>query len=169
VAPKEGGFTLKFPEKKEMFVYDAAMKYGKEGTPLLVLGGSEYGGGSSRDWAAKGPNLLGVKAIMAESFERIHRSNLIGMGLLPLQFKPGQSWEKSGLQGPETYFISGIENMTPRKVLPVKAIKEDGSAVKFEVIVRLDTEVDIEYFQNGGILPYVLRKLMRESTEKIRA
>ncbi|MDF1591860.1 MAG: aconitate hydratase AcnA [Desulfobacterales bacterium] len=160
VDPKEGGYTLKFPEKKEMFVYEAAVKYAKEAVPLVVLGGREYGGGSSRDWAAKGPNLLGIKAVIAESFERIHRSNLLGMGLLPLQFKPGQSWEKLGLEGSETFFISGVDNMTPRKKLQVKA---DGSEVQFDVIARLDTEVDIEYFLNGGILPYVLRKLMREN------
>jgi len=161
VDPKEGGYTLKFPEKEEMFVYEAAEKYKQEGAPLVVLGGREYGGGSSRDWAAKGPNLLGVRAVIAESFERIHRSNLLGMGLLPLQFKPGQSWESLGLQGSETYSISGIGDMTPRKVLQVKAIGEDGSEVTFDAIARLDTEVDIEYFLNGGILPYVLRKLMQ--------
>ncbi|MEW6671165.1 MAG: aconitate hydratase AcnA [Thermodesulfobacteriota bacterium] len=166
VHPTEGGYTLKFPEKEEMFVYDAAVKYAKEGIPLVVLGGREYGGGSSRDWAAKGPNLLGVKAIIAESFERIHRSNLLGMGLLPLQFKPGQSWEKLGLQGSETYSISGVNNMTPRKVLQVKAVKPDGSETKFDVIARLDTEVDIEYFLNGGILPYVLRKLMSNNKRR---
>ena len=166
VDPKEGGYTLKFPEQKEMFVYDAAVKYKQDGIALVVLGGREYGGGSSRDWAAKGPNLLGVKAVIAESFERIHRSNLLGMGLLPLQFKPDQSWEKLGLQGSETFFISGVDNMTPRKELQVKAIKEDGSEVKFDVVARLDTEVDIEYFLNGGILPYVLRKLMRENNNR---
>ena len=163
VDPEEGGYTLKFPEKEEMFVYDAAVKYKQEGIPLVVLGGREYGGGSSRDWAAKGPNLLGVKAVIAESFERIHRSNLLGMGLLPLQFKPGQSWESLGLQGSEMYSICGVGDMTPRKVLRVKAVREDGSEVNFDAIARLDTEVDIEYFLNGGILPYVLRKLMREN------
>jgi len=161
VDPKEGGYTLKFPEKEEMFVCEAAEKYKQEGVPLVVLGGREYGGGSSRDWAAKGPNLLGVRAVIAESFERIHRSNLLGMGLLPLQFKPGQSWESLGLQGSETYSISGVGDMTPRKVLQVKAVREDGSEVNFDAIARLDTEVDIEYFLNGGILPYVLRKLMQ--------
>ncbi|MFC1815065.1 aconitate hydratase AcnA [Thermodesulfobacteriota bacterium] len=162
VDPKEGGFTIKFPGRKEMFVYDAAMTYRREGVPLVVLGGNEYGGGSSRDWAAKGPNLLGVKAIIAESFERIHRSNLLGMGLLPLQFKPGDSWENLGLDGSETFFISGIEDLTPRKVLPVKAVKEDGQEISFEAIARLDTEVDVDYFEHGGILPYVLRKIVRE-------
>jgi len=163
VAPKEGGYTRKFPQDKEMFVYDAAMNYRQEAVPLVVLGGREYGGGSSRDWAAKGPSLLGVKAVLAESFERIHRSNLLGMGVLPLQFKPDEGWQKLGLQGSETFFISGIDPMTPRKVLPVKAVKADGAELDFEVVARLDTQVDIDYFQNGGILPYVLRKLMRES------
>lgn len=166
VEPKEGGLTLKFPEKKEMPVYEAAMSYRKEGIPLVVLGGREYGGGSSRDWAAKGPNLLGVKAVIAESFERIHRSNLIGMGILPLQFKPGQGWQKLGLKGSESYFISGIDAITPRKTVSVQAVQADGDEIRFEVIARLDTEVDIAYFQNGGILPYVLRKLMREKKRR---
>lgn len=163
VEPKEGGYTLKFPENKEMFIYDAAMKYEEEQLPLVVLGGKEYGGGSSRDWAAKGPNLLGVRAIIAESFERIHRSNLLGMGLLPLQFKENDSWQSLGLTGSETFFISGIRDITPRKMIAVKAVKTDGEVIDFEVIARLDTEVDIAYFEHGGILPFVLRKMIREN------
>jgi aconitate hydratase len=159
VAPKEGGFTLKFPEKEEMFVYDAAVKYEKEGTPLIVLGGKEYGTGSSRDWAAKGTQLLGVKAVIVKSFERIHRSNLVGMGVLPLVFKEGEGWEELGLDGTESYEIYGIEDITPGKELTVKAIKENGDTVTFNVISRLDTVVDVEYFKNGGILPLVLRKI----------
>lgn len=161
VAPKEGSFTKKFPEGEELFIYDAAMKYMDAGTPLIVLGGKEYGSGSSRDWAAKGSNLLGVKAVIAESYERIHRSNLVGMGVLPLVFKQGENAESLGLDGTETYSISGIENITPRKVLQVQAVKDDGKEIAFELIARLDTEVDVEYFVHGGILQYVLRKLMQ--------
>ena len=159
VAPKEGGYTLKLPEKEEMFVYDAAVKYEQEGTPLIVLGGKEYGTGSSRDWAAKGTQLLGVKAVIVKSFERIHRSNLVGMGVLPLQFKEGEGWEELGLDGTEVYEIFGIEDIAPGKELKVKATKENGETVEFNVITRLDTVVDIEYFKNGGILPLVLRKI----------
>ncbi|NIO04764.1 MAG: aconitate hydratase AcnA [Proteobacteria bacterium] len=160
VTPKEGSFTRRFPAAREMFIYDAAMAYQDEGRPLVVLGGKEYGTGSSRDWAAKGPSLLGVRAIFAESFERIHRSNLVGMGILPLMFKEGDSWKSLGLDGSETYSISGIDAIKPRSVLHVKALKKDGSRIDFEVIARLDTEVDVEYYKNGGILPYVLRKLL---------
>ncbi len=160
VTPKEGSFTRTFPAGKEMFIYDAAMAYQDEGRPLVVLGGKEYGTGSSRDWAAKGPSLLGVRAVFAESFERIHRSNLVGMGVLPLMFKEGDSWKSLGLDGSETYSISGIDAIKPRSVLHVKALKKDGSQIDFEVIARLDTEVDVEYYKNGGILPYVLRKLL---------
>ena len=160
VAPKQGSYTLKFPEKKEMFNYDAAMAYKQENTPLIVLGGKEYGTGSSRDWAAKGSNLLGIKAVIAQSYERIHRNNLVGMGVLPLVFEEGQNAQSLGLDGSETYTISGIDGMTPRTQLSVKAVKEDGQEIDFTVISRLDTEVDVEYFENGGILPCVIRKMM---------
>ncbi|WP_319525285.1 aconitate hydratase AcnA [uncultured Desulfosarcina sp.] len=160
VAPKQGSYTLKFPEKKEMFNYDAAMAYKQENTPLIVLGGKEYGTGSSRDWAAKGSNLLGIKAVIAQSYERIHRNNLVGMGVLPLVFEEGRSAQTLGLDGSETYTISGIEGMAPRTRLSVKAVKEDGREIEFTVISRLDTEVDVEYFENGGILPCVIRKMM---------
>jgi len=162
MAPTEGSYTLKFPEAEEMFIYDAAMAYREEGIPLVVLGGKEYGTGSSRDWAAKGTTLLGVKAVVAESFERIHRSNLVGMGALPLVFQEGDSWERLGLRGNETYHVSGVENMEPRKTLLVRATREDGSEITFNVTARLDTEVDVAYFEHGGILPYVLRKILRE-------
>ena len=162
VAPKEGSYTKKFPEGEEMFVYDAAMRYIDEKTPLVVLGGKEYGSGSSRDWAAKGPQLLGVKAVIVSSFERIHRSNLIGMGVLPLMLKPGDNWEKLGIDGTETFTISGIEDIAPRVMLPVKAVKKDGTEIDFEVIARLDMEIEIDYFKHGGILPYVLRKVLGE-------
>ncbi|MGA8020820.1 MAG: aconitase family protein, partial [Desulfobacterales bacterium] len=161
VAPKEGSYTVKFPEKTEMFVYDAARSYLEEPKPLVVLAGKEYGTGSSRDWAAKGTTLLGVKAVIAESFERIHRSNLVGMGVLPLIFKDGQNAESLGLTGEETYTISGVAGITPRKVLRVKAVKPDGTSVDFETISRLDTDVDVGYFEHGGILPFVIRKLMK--------
>jgi len=163
VDPKEGSLTLIFPGKAEMSVYEAAMGYKQEGVPLIVLGGKEYGTGSSRDWAAKGSNLLGVKAVIVRSFERIHRSNLVGMGVLPLMFKQDDSYESLGLEGSEVFTITGVAEIAPRKVLRVKAVKDDNSEVTFEVIARLDTDVEVDYFQHGGILPYVLRKLIIES------
>jgi len=160
VAPKEGSLTLKFPERQETFIYDAAMTYKSESRPLVVLAGKEYGAGSSRDWAAKGPSLLGVKAAIAESFERIHRSNLVGMGVLPLVFKDGQSWRNLGLDGSETFTITGVEALAPRKTLPVKAVKPDGREIAFEVTARVDTDIEVDYYVHGGILAYVLRKIM---------
>jgi aconitate hydratase len=157
---KEGSYTVKFPEKTEMYIYDAAMAYQAEHTPLVVLGGKEYGAGSSRDWAAKGSNLLGVKAVIARSFERIHRSNLVGMGVLPLVFKPGEDAQSLGLDGSETYFMSGIEDIRPRQRLQVRAVRPDGSDIRFEVGARLDTDIEVDYYKNGGILPYVLRKII---------
>jgi aconitate hydratase len=162
VAPKEGAYAIKLPENTEMYNYEAAMKYLEEDTPLIVLGGKEYGTGSSRDWAAKGTNLLGIKAVIAESFERIHRNNLVGMGALPLVFKPGQNVASLGLDGTEIYSIEGLADITPGKSLQVTAEKSDGSTFTFEVIARLDTEVDVTYFRHGGILPYVLRQMMKE-------
>jgi len=160
VSPKEGSFTIKFPDREEMYVYDAAMSYMDQDIALIVMGGKEYGTGSSRDWAAKGTGLLGIKAVIVRSLERIHRSNLVGMGVLPLVFKENESWESLGLDGSESFFITGIENMEPRKVLQVKAVKNGGGEIIFEATARLDTGVDVEYFENGGILPYVLRKIM---------
>ena len=162
VAPKEGSFTIKYPENTELYNYDASVKYMEESTPLIVLAGKEYGTGSSRDWAAKGTCLLGIKAVIAESYERIHRNNLVGMGALPLVFKKGQSIDSLGLDGTEIYSIEGLLEMTPRKELKVTAQKPDGSKVEFEVISRLDTKVDVTYFQHGGILPFVLRQMMKE-------
>jgi len=161
VAPKEGSFTLKLPEKDKMFVYDAAMGYERDNTPLIVIGGKNYGTGSSRDWAAKGTRLLGVRAVLAESFERIHRSNLVGMGVLPLVFNKGQGWEALCLDGTEVFSISGISDLKPRKVLQVRAEKGNGEVITFDVTTRLDTGVDVEYYVNGGILPYVLRKIAK--------
>jgi len=159
---KEGAYTIKLPENTEMFNYEAAMKYLEEDTPLIVLGGKEYGTGSSRDWAAKGTNLLGIKAVIAESFERIHRNNLVGMGALPLVFKTGENADSLGLDGTEFFSIVGLANITPGKPLKVTVEKQDGSKFDFEVVARLDTEVDVTYFQHGGILPYVLRQMMKE-------
>ena len=162
VDPKEGGFTKMDPEDKVRYIYDAALTYAETGTPLLILGGREYGTGSSRDWAAKGPRLLGVRAVIAQSFERIHRSNLVGMGVLPLMFLDQDSYESLGLNGFETFSISGSEGMKPRKRLDVVAEKSDGTQIRFEVLTRLDTEVEVSYFSHGGILPFVLRKLLGE-------
>jgi aconitate hydratase len=157
---KEGSYTLKFPEKTESFIYDASMSYMDDKKELVVLAGKEYGTGSSRDWAAKGSALLGVKAVIAESFERIHRSNLVGMGVLPLIFKDGESVKSNGLTGFETFSIEGIDDIKPRKELTVKAVKENGETIEFKVITRLDTEMEVGYFNNGGILSYVLRKMI---------
>lgn len=159
LAAREGGYTLKLPEQEERFVFDAAMSYMGEGVPLIVLAGNEYGTGSSRDWAAKGTHLFGIRAVIAGSYERIHRSNLVGMGIIPLTFREGASWQELGLTGKERFSINGIKDITPGKVLNVEAVKEDGSKLNFEVTARLDTGVEVEYFKHGGILPFVLRKL----------
>jgi aconitate hydratase len=159
---KEGPLTLHQPDNTEMSFFDAAMLYKKENVPLLILAGKEYGTGSSRDWAAKGTLLLGVKAVIAESFERIHRSNLVGMGVLPLVFKPGENAESLGLTGRETYDILGInDDIKPRQILKVIATADDGRQTEFEVIARLDTPVDVDYYRNGGILQTVLRHLAK--------
>ncbi len=157
---KEGGYTLKLPEGQMTSIYEASMAYQAEGTPLVVLAGKEYGTGSSRDWAAKGTSLLGVKAVITESYERIHRSNLVGMGVLPLQFKAGDSAASLGLSGLETFDITGIaDGLEPGGTVGGRARKDDGSQVEFEVDVRLDSRVEVEYYQNGGILHTVLRKM----------
>jgi aconitate hydratase len=157
----EGGYTIYFPTGEQMFIYDAAMKYKADGTPLIVVAGKEYGTGSSRDWAAKGTFLLGVKAVLVESYERIHRSNLIGMGVLPLQFLPGDSYKGLGLNGRETFDIEGIsEGLTPGKKVTVNAVSEDGTKKTFQALVRLDTDVEVDYYVNGGILQTVLRQII---------
>lgn len=162
VPDKEGGWTIHFPTGQVMTIYEAAMKYKIDKTPLVVIAGKEYGTGSSRDWAAKGTLLLGVKSVIAESFERIHRSNLVGVGVLPLQFKEGENWRTLGLKGNEIFDITGIrENLYPKKELLVRAKREDGSVVEFNVVTRLDSNVEIEYYQNGGILQTVLRNLLK--------
>ena len=160
----EGGYTIYQPTGEVMSVYDAAMKYQEDGTPLLVIAGKEYGTGSSRDWAAKGTQLLGIRAVIAESFERIHRSNLVGMGVLPLQFKPGESAASLGLTGFETYDILGLGNdMQPGQTFTVRATDADGNVKEFEVISRIDTPVEVEYYRNGGILHTVLRRMLTEA------
>ena len=157
----EGGVTKHFPSGETMAIYDAAMRYQTEGRPLVVFAGKEYGTGSSRDWAAKGTKLLGVRAVICESFERIHRSNLVGMGVLPLQFKE-EGWQKLGLTGEEIVSIRGLENLSPRTTLTVELYRpSDGRIARFPVICRIDTPTELEYFKNGGVLPYVLRNLAR--------
>ncbi len=158
---KEGDWTQHLPDGEELRIYHAAERYREEGVPLLVIAGKEYGTGSSRDWAAKGTLLLGVKAVIAESFERIHRSNLVGMGVLPLQFTGGQTRETLGLSGREVYDIDGIaENLTPGKEVNVRALKADGTEIRFRALVRIDSPVEVEYYRHGGILQYVLRRLV---------
>ncbi|HEX6172681.1 MAG TPA: aconitate hydratase AcnA [Candidatus Binatia bacterium] len=158
----EGGVTVHLPDKKPMSIYDAAMQYQKEGIPLIVVAGKEYGSGSSRDWAAKGPRLLGVKAVIAESYERIHRSNLIGMGIVPLQFKPGENLKSYNLTGFETFEIVGISSgLKLRQTLTVRATRDDGEVKEFMVICRIDTPAELEYYRHGGILEFVLRQLLQ--------
>ncbi|MEQ8557650.1 MAG: aconitate hydratase AcnA [Henriciella sp.] len=159
----EGGVTIHHPSGDEMPIYDAAMRYKQDDVPLVVFAGKEYGTGSSRDWAAKGTILLGVQAVVAESFERIHRSNLIGMGVLPLQFKDGQSWSSLGLDGSEEVTIEGIGDIEPRQDIDVIIKKADGETVTAKTLVRIDTENELDYYRNGGILHYVLRNLARDA------
>jgi aconitate hydratase A / 2-methylisocitrate dehydratase len=153
----EGGVTVK--DGEQMSIYDAAMAYAEEGTPLVVLGGQEYGSGSSRDWAAKGTNLLGVKAVIAESFERIHRSNLVGMGVLPLMYPEGESAESLGLTGEEEFTITGLAEPMNAGELP-RTVKVRAGDAEFDARVRIDTPKEAEYFRHGGILQYVLRSLL---------
>ena len=158
----EGGLTRHFPSGQQMTIYDAAMKYKAEGVPLVVLAGAEYGTGSSRDWAAKGTQLLGVRAVLAAGYERIHRSNLVGMGVLPMEFPPGRTWQSLGLTGEETFDIAGLDDtLEPGGELTVRATAADGTTKEFPVKVRIDTPVELEYYRNGGILQTVLRRLLR--------
>jgi aconitate hydratase len=161
----EGGMTTYLPDDEVMSIYDAAMKYQDAGTPLIIVAGKEYGSGSSRDWAAKGPLLLGVRAVIVESYERIHRSNLIGMGVLPLQFSEGDTYESLGLTGRETFAIAGIEDAlgattTEARTVRVRATAEDGGTSEFSALARLDTPQEREYYRHGGILQFVLRQLL---------
>jgi aconitate hydratase len=155
----EGGITLHIPSGETLSIFDAAMKYKADATPLVILAGKEYGTGSSRDWAAKGTMLLGVRAVIAESFERIHRSNLIGMGVLPLQYTGGQSAQALGLTGKETFEIVGLDRGAA-KMVKVVARADDGSLTEFEARLRIDTPKELDYYQHGGILQYVLRQLV---------
>ena len=156
----EGGITRHMPDGEIMSIYDASMKYQSDGIPLVVLAGSEYGTGSSRDWAAKGTMLLGVKAVIAASYERIHRSNLVGMGVLPLEFADATSWQSLGLTGYESIDIPELSNkLQPRSTITVTATADDGSVKSFPCNVRIDTPVEMQYYRNGGILPTVLRNL----------
>ena len=160
---KEGNWTVHFPSGETVSIYDAAMRYEAEKTPLVILAGKEYGTGSSRDWAAKGPALLGVRVVIAQSYERIHRSNLVGMGVLPLQFLPDTTPATYGLTGEETFKVSGIQSgLRPKGKVLVSAERKDGQAVEFEAVARLDTPIELEYYRHGGILPYVLRQLARQ-------
>jgi len=162
LAGVEGGYTKHVPSGAQMSIYDAAMRYQAEGTGLVVIAGKEYGSGSSRDWAAKGTNLLGVKAVIAESFERIHRSNLVGMGVLPCEFLPGESRQTHGLDGTGTFAITGVaEAVNGSKQATVTATAADGTKKTFTVKVRIDTPVEALYYKSGGILPYVLRQLAK--------
>ena len=159
----EGGVTLYLPDNEQMTIFEAAERYKADGTPLVVLGGKEYGSGSSRDWAAKGALLLGIRAVIAESYERIHRSNLIGMGVLPLQFKDGDSINSLGLTGHEVFHFEGLnDDMQPNQEISVRAVREDGTEKTFTTITRIDTPVEVNYYRNGGILHTVLRNMLRD-------
>lgn len=161
ITDREGGYAMYFPTKETLTVYDTAMRYQADGTPLVVLAGKDYGSGSSRDWAAKGSRLLGIRAVIAESFERIHRSNLVGMGILPVEFPEGESAQSLGLTGEEEISITGITNdLKPFKMVKVRAVKTSGEVVEFDARARLDSDIDVEYFKHGGILQYVLRSYL---------
>ena len=160
----EGGVTRFQPGGDQMSIYDASIKYRTAGVPLVVIAGQEYGTGSSRDWAAKGTNLLGVKAVVAQSFERIHRSNLVGMGVLPLQFKDGTTAQSLKLDGTETYDIVGLDaNLKPQQDLALRITRQDGGGEAVPVRCRIDTPIEIDYYQHGGILPFVLRQLVAKA------
>jgi aconitate hydratase len=164
VPAREGGFTRHFPDGEETTIFDAAMQYKQERVPLVILAGKEYGSGSSRDWAAKGPALLGVRAVIAESFERIHRSNLVGMGVLPLQFLPEQEPQTLGLTGEETFEIIGLrqalDKFTPGQKVTVRAKHPQGTVTEFKATLRIDTPQEALYYRHGGILQFVLRQLL---------
>ena len=164
----EGGVTVHYPGGEQMSIYDASIRYQAAGVPLVVLAGQEYGTGSSRDWAAKGTNLLGVKAVVAQSFERIHRSNLVGMGVLPCQFKDGVSAQTLGLTGDETFDVTGVDNgITPRMDVTLNIHRTNGDSFEIPVTLRIDTPIEVEYYLHGGILPYVLRQLIEQDNVRI--
>jgi aconitate hydratase len=157
----EGNITRHFPTGDQLSIFEASMRYQLAGTPLVVIAGKEYGTGSSRDWAAKGTLLLGIKAVIAESFERIHRSNLVGMGVLPLQFLPGESAASLGLTGEESFSFTGLQSVSPKQIITVTATRPDGSTLEFQALVRIDSSIEVEYYRHGGILQMVLRRLMQ--------
>ena len=159
----EGGVTVHQPDATRMDIYDAAMRYQHEGTPLVILAGQEYGTGSSRDWAAKGTKLLGVRAVVAQSFERIHRSNLVGMGVLPLQFEEGTNAVSLGVDGTEEFDVAGIEGGLRPQQKATLVIRKGGVARHVPVTVRIDTPIEVDYYVHGGILPFVLRQLIRSA------
>jgi aconitate hydratase len=162
---EEGGNTLLQPEGEKMSIFDAAQKYRERGVPLVIITGQDYGMGSSRDWAAKGTNLLGVRAVVAQSYERIHRSNLVGMGVLPLQFKEGESAQSIGLDGSETFDVLGLDNeLKPQQNLILRITRRDGATSEVEVVCRIDTPIEIDYYRHGGILPFVLREILRRTS-----
>ncbi|HEU5435526.1 MAG TPA: aconitate hydratase, partial [Telluria sp.] len=157
----EGGLTVHQPTGKQMWIYDAAMKYVADGVPTMVFGGEEYGTGSSRDWAAKGTQLLGVKAVVVRSYERIHRSNLVGMGVLPLQFIGNDSVETLGITGTETYDLKGLEGeIKPQQLATLVIHRANGESQEVKVLLRIDTPIEVDYYKHGGILPFVLRQLL---------
>jgi aconitate hydratase len=161
---EEGGDTLLQPEGARLSIYDAAVEYRKRGTPLVVIAGQDYGAGSSRDWAAKGAKLLGVRAVVAQSYERIHRSNLVGMGVLPLQFKEGTTAKTLGLDGSETYGVLGLgRSLKPQQDLVLSVTRKAGESLEVPVRCRIDTPIEIDYYQHGGILPYVLRQILAKT------
>jgi aconitate hydratase len=155
----EGGYTIHQPSGERMFIFDAVMRYKQEDVPLVIFAGKEYGTGSSRDWAAKGTRPLGVRAVIAESFERIHRSNLVGMGVMPLVFESGTSWQSCGIKGDEIVTIRGLGRLQPRQKLTAKITSRDGRRYELPLLCRIDTLDELEYFRNGGILNYILRQL----------
>jgi aconitate hydratase len=162
----EGGVTVHQPSGERLSIYDAAMRYQNEGMPLVVIAGQEYGTGSSRDWAAKGTRLLGVKAVVAQSFERIHRSNLVGMGVLPCQFKEGTSAASLKLDGTESFDLTGLEHgVRPRQEVQLVVKRANGETEKVPLILRIDTAIEIDYYKHGGILPYMLRRLLAGTTD----
>jgi len=162
----EGGWTTIFPEGEVLTIYDGSVRYRERGVPLMIIAGKEYGSGSSRDWAAKGTLLLGVKAVIAESFERIHRSNLVGMGVLPLQFKNHVNAETLGLDGTEAIDITGLQGVeiTPRQDVMLRIRRVNGEEQEVPVTLRIDTPIEIDYYRHGGILPFVLRQLIAQSS-----
>jgi aconitate hydratase len=162
----EGGVTVHYPSGEQKPIYDASIQYQAAGVPLLIFAGQEYGTGSSRDWAAKGTNLLGVKAVIAQSFERIHRSNLVGMGVLPLQFKDGESAQSLGLTGNETFDLVGLEDGLAPRLEVTLVVRSGGEETKVPLILRIDTPIEVDYYLHGGILPYVLRQLIERDNIK---